>query len=177
MEYISSDTNVWLDFAAIDRIEYPFRLPYIYLMNSDAVHDEILSPPELGEKLKTFGLQETELTDEEFFCAGEYVDRFSRLSIFDCIALAIAKERGIALLTGDGALRKAAVAEGIPVMGTIGILDQLYEKELILKGEYIFCLKELLYYNGGKIRLPESELKSRIETVTRGCINAEDYDH
>ncbi len=26
MEYISSDTNVWLDFVTIDRLDYPFRL-------------------------------------------------------------------------------------------------------------------------------------------------------
>ncbi len=47
MEYISSDTNVWLDFVTIDRIDYPFRLPYTYLMNNDAVQDELLSPPGL----------------------------------------------------------------------------------------------------------------------------------
>ena len=61
MEYISSDTNVWLDFMIIDRLEYPFRLPYVYLMNTDAIQDEILSPPGLGERLKSLGLQETEL--------------------------------------------------------------------------------------------------------------------
>ena len=26
MEYISSDTNIWLDFMAIDRLGLPFRL-------------------------------------------------------------------------------------------------------------------------------------------------------
>jgi hypothetical protein len=31
MEYISSDTNVWLDFMMIEQLELPFRLPYIYL--------------------------------------------------------------------------------------------------------------------------------------------------
>ena len=48
MEYISSDTNIWLDFANIGHLELPFRLPYTYLMNVDAVHDELLAPPELG---------------------------------------------------------------------------------------------------------------------------------
>ena len=42
MEYISSDTNVWLDFVTIDRLDYPFRLPYTYLMNVDAIQDELL---------------------------------------------------------------------------------------------------------------------------------------
>ena len=44
MQYISSDTNVWIDFATIDRIEYPFRLPYTYLMFREAIEDEFLSP-------------------------------------------------------------------------------------------------------------------------------------
>jgi hypothetical protein len=29
--FISSDTNVWIDFEAIDAIELPFRLPCTYL--------------------------------------------------------------------------------------------------------------------------------------------------
>ena len=91
MEYISSDTNVWLDFVVIERLEYPFRLPYTYLMNNDAIQDELLSPVGLGEKLKKFGLQETELTEEEFFLAEEYMNRFAKPSIYDCVALAIAK--------------------------------------------------------------------------------------
>lgn len=62
MEYISSDTNVWLDFATIDRLAYPFRLPYVYLMNNDAIEDELLSPPGLSESLKKMGLQGTEMT-------------------------------------------------------------------------------------------------------------------
>ena len=52
MEYISSDTNVWLDFVVIGRLELPFRLPYIYLMNQEAAEDELLNPPGLGEDLR-----------------------------------------------------------------------------------------------------------------------------
>lgn len=48
MEYISSDTNVWVDFATIDRLEYPFWLSYTYLMNNDAVEKEAIKPKGLG---------------------------------------------------------------------------------------------------------------------------------
>lgn len=57
MEFISSDTNVWLDFAAIDKLPLPFRLPYVYLMDEDTISDELLSPPELGKHLQDLGLQ------------------------------------------------------------------------------------------------------------------------
>lgn len=162
MEYISSDTNIWLDFAIINRLELPFKLPYTYLMNEDAIEDELLNPPELGKDLMHLGLQKVELTEEEFFLAEEYANKYTKPSLYDCIALAIAKVRGIVLLTGDGPLRKAASAEGVQVLGTIGILDKLQEGKHIPKEEYIFCIKELLKHNGGKVRLPEKELKERL---------------
>lgn len=67
MEYISSDTNVWLDFVEIERLNLPFRLPYVYLMNDETVDDELLSPPGLSGELLQLGLQKTELTEDEFF--------------------------------------------------------------------------------------------------------------
>lgn len=57
------------------------------------------------------------------------------------ISVAIAKCRGIILLTGDGPLRRAAQSEGVNVMGTIGVLDQLYGGTYIETEEYLECLK------------------------------------
>lgn len=165
MEYISSDTNIWLDFVTIGRLELPFKLPYIYLMNEDAVHDELLSPPELSKNLLALGLIATELTEEEFLLAETYAARLSKLSIYDCVALAIAKCRRIILLTGDGSLRKVALAEGVAVIGTIGILDRLYDGVYITREEYLECLKRLQQYNGGKVRLPEKALERRIREL------------
>lgn len=153
MEYISSDTNVWLDFVEIRKLELPFRLPYVYLMNDETVDDELLSPPGLSDELLKLGLQKTELTDEEFFLAEEFAAKYAKPSVYDCIALAIAKIRGLVLLTGDGPLRKAAVAEGVTVMGTIGILDQPHNGKLIKDEEYVECLQKLLEKNGGKVRV------------------------
>ena len=168
MEYISSDTNVWLDFVTIDRLEFPFRLPYVYLMNNDAVADELLNPPDLGQRLVALGLQETELSEEEFFLAEEYMRTYRKLSMYDSVALAIAKVRGIILLTGDGPLRKAAAIENVSIMGTIGVLDQLYKRHLVKTNEYTYCLRELKKYNGGRVRLPETELEKRIDAVAVG---------
>ena len=131
MQTISSDTNVWIDFSTINRLELPFRLPYTYIMNKDAVADELLSPPGLGAALIAQGLVPVEITIEEFVLAEQYGMAYLRLSAYDRIALAIAKERGITLLTGDGALRKAARQEGVPVIGTLGILDQLWQSAAI----------------------------------------------
>ncbi len=167
MEYISSDTNVWLDFVEIEKLELPFRLPYVYLMNDETVEDEVLSPEGLSNELLKMGLKKTELTTEEFYLAEEFSEKYGKTSIYDCIALAIAKERHLVLMTGDGALRKAASQEGVEVMGTIGILDQLYEGEYIDGKEYGECIRKLMEKNGGKVRLPQGELERRMGNSIR----------
>ena len=163
MQYISSDTNVWIDFATIQKTEIPFRLPYTYIMNEEAVENELLSPKGLGKKLISYGLVPVSITIDEFFLAEQYGHTYIKLSIYDRIALAIAKSRNITLLTGDGALRKAAKKESVPVMGTLGILDQLWNQQLITADESKTCLQELLANNGGAIRLPKAEILSRLE--------------
>ena len=60
MEYISSDTNVWLDFVEIEKLNLPFQLPYIYIMNDETIEDELLNPPGISDKLLQLGLQKTE---------------------------------------------------------------------------------------------------------------------
>lgn len=162
MEYISSDTNVWIDFVEIDKLKLPFLLPYVYLMNEESIEDELRSPEGISYKLLELGLQKTELSTEEFFLAEEFGSKYTKTSIYDRIALAIAKKRNLILLTGDGALRKAAKEEGVVIMGTIGILDQLYDGDHIEGREYEECLRRLLEKNGGKVRLPQEELERRL---------------
>lgn len=162
MGYISSDINVWLDLEVINRLALPFQLPYTYLMNQDVIEDELLSPSILKTALIDFGLVAVELTTEEFYLAEEYNAKYTKPSVYDCIALAIAKVRGIILMSGDGPLRKAAKQENVKVIGTIGVLDKLYDEKYIDETEYRYCISELLKNNGGKVRLPEVELKTRL---------------
>ncbi len=165
MIYISSDTNVWIDFLTIEQLELPFRLPYTYLMYKEAIENELLNPSDFKSRLTNSGLIATELTIEEFFLADEYGAKYIKLSKYDRIALAIAKNRKIVLLTGDRALRHAAQQEGVAVMGTIALMDQLWYANLITDSEYEMYLKDLLAKNGKTIRLPAAELESRIRDL------------
>ena len=165
MVFISSDTNMWIDFAIIDRLSLPFKLPYIYLMNEDAVSNELLQPEGLGEKLTGLGLQAVSMIEEEFYLAEKLIEKYRKPSSYDCIALAIAKCRKIVLLTGDGALRKAAIQEGVEVIGSIKVLDLLLENTLIDSSEYLYCLEEFKRHNGEKIRLPVVALQERIDKL------------
>lgn len=161
MEYISSDTNVWIDFGSINRIELPFLLPYTYVMYYEQIERELLSVNK--EELVKKGLQSVDITIEEFFLAEEYGNKYLPLSRWDRIALAIAKTRGIKLLTGDMPLRRAALKEKVQVLGTIGVIDELYELKLISKEEYIYCLEALIQQNGRMVRLPLGELEKRLQ--------------
>lgn len=165
MEYISSDTNVWVDFATINKLDLPFLLPYTFLMDEDAVQDELLSPEGLRKSLIDLGLVSVELSEEEFYLAEEYNTKYTKPSLYDCVALAIAKVRGITLMSGDGPLRKAAEQEEVRVIGTIGVLDELYGGEYIGVQQYTYCLMELKKHNGQKVRLPEKELQKRIDEL------------
>ena len=160
MEFISSDTNVWIDFGCIDRLGLPFLLPYSYIMYYEQIERELLSVNR--EELTKSGLQAVDITIDEFFLAEEYGAKYLALSKWDRIALAIAKNRNIKLLTGDMPLRKAAIKEKVQVVGTIGIVDELYNRGLVDKQEYIYCLEALLEKNGRMVRLPSEELKRRL---------------
>ena len=134
-------------------------------MNRDAMIEEIVSPSGLGEELESLGLIPVQITLEEFELASHYGTAYLRLSIHDRIALAIAKVRGISLLTGDGALRRAAEVEGVPYIGTLGILDQLWESQLVTKEEYRNCLEAFIEQCSKGRRLPKNELLSRLRTL------------
>lgn len=159
-ELISSDTNVWLDFEAVSRIDFPFRLPVKYIMYNEALLEEIREPKWLLSDLKKRGLEAVDLSEEEFFYAGEIAEKYRKLSKYDRTALAIAKHRKITLLTGDNNLRKAAKAEGVIVIGTIGLMDRLLAERCISKDEYRKCLNDMKKHP--ERRLPVDEIEERI---------------
>ena len=165
MEFISSDTNIWIDFMVIEKLDLPFRLPLKYLMNQDAIDDELLSPKNLKRDLLNLGLVPTELNEEEFFYGLQMAEMHSKLSKYDCSALAIAKKRQLTLLTGDAELRKVAHSEGVTVMGTIGLLDKIHEEEKMTDEEYRDCIFRLIKVNGREVRLPMIELQNRLKEI------------
>ena len=165
MEFISSDTNVWVDFNTIDMLKTPFRLNATYIMYEEAIQREITHPVGLNEKLRALGLRGVEMTVDEFFFADQIATKCPKLSTYDRIALSIAKKRGITLLTGDNAMRKAAQQEAVYVIGSIGLLDRLYGEDMITAEEYRTCLERFFRYEGNEIRLPKAELEFRLSRL------------
>lgn len=170
MQLISSDTNVWIDFSVIDRVELPFKLPYTYIMYVEAIKNEILYPQNISLGSKLDALVGVELDIEEFTLAEHYGDIYPKLSIYDRIALAIAKHRNIELLTGDLQLRNAAKSENVSVFGTLGVLYRAYEGKLITKSEHTYCLEAFLNDQTGKIRLPKDRISLLLAELNKNEI-------
>ena len=165
MEFISSDTNIWLDFHTICKLELPFKLPYNYVMFREALREEVISPPDLLDELKKLGIIGVELTTEEFYYAMDLANKYVKLSNYDRIALAIAKYRGFRLLTGDKALRSAAEKEEVHYFGTIGLLDELYNGKHISRQEYKYCLNSFIEH--AERRLPPDEIQKRLNELNK----------
>ena len=150
--YISSDSNIWFDFNAPDRLGHPFRLGYALYISRAAFDEELLEPMSLRTALLEHGLQ----------LALFYQQKHSRLSVHDSFALAIAKYRGWILLTGDKPLTKAAKEEGVECHGTIWVYDQLVAAGKITPEEKRIAMDGLIeLVLAGKRRLPLDELRKR----------------
>lgn len=160
--FISSDTNVWIDFHEIGHLDHPFRLNFDYYISRDTFREEFLKSESMKNDLMALGLQLADVTDDEFMEAVAYQSRYLELSLYDAFALAIAKLRGWTLLTGDMPLRKAAVKEGVEVHGTIWVYDQLKAQGKMTDDEYDVVINELINaVKNGHCRLPIAELLKR----------------
>ena len=162
----AEQTTGWTGgYDSILRLDIPFRLPFRYIIYKEALREEVVSPPDLLSRLVSLGLEGVEITEEEFFYAEDLAENYVKLSGYDRIALAIAKVRKICLLTGDAALRKAAIKEGVEVFGTIRVLDMLHESGKINNDDYLYCLENLKKHP--ERRLPQEELERRIIATQR----------
>ncbi len=162
MQLICSDTNIWIDFQNLNRIDWPFLLDYTYIMSRLALDDEVLTPIDQAPRLLQKGLVAVELSDDELDLYLSLALKYRRLSTYDAIALTIAKSRSIVLLTGDKALRNAAEAEQVLVRGLLWITDQLYDQQHISREEHRSCMQTLLDGLRTIYRYPKHEIENRL---------------
>jgi predicted nucleic acid-binding protein len=81
------------------------------------------------------------------------------LSLEDSSALFLAQTLQAALLTGDGDLRKAALATGLEVHGTLWILDELVAAGVTTPRQAAAMLERILQT---RARLPAAECELRL---------------
>ena len=129
MLLLISDANILIDMEAGQLLEKLFQLPMQFAM-PDILYWEEIEPGTPG--LDALGLQILEVS-------GEYIDFAASLpakygtapSPNDYLALALAKQEGCPLLTGDQELKVAAQAEDVTVMGTVWLLRSMVESQVL----------------------------------------------
>lgn len=162
MEIVVNDTNVFIDLCSIALIDDFFRLP-ISVHTVDFVLNEIKNEEQrhiinrfiengkltVGTFKPTEVIQIIELRDS----AG------GNVSFEDCAVWHYAKKNNYTLLTGDGQLRKKAIASNVMVKGIIYVFDELVAYEIITPLLAVAKLQELMSKNP---RLPKSIIQERI---------------
>jgi predicted nucleic acid-binding protein len=92
---------------------------------------------------------------------GELVERYPKPQLNDLFALVLAIELKAFLATGDEHLRQAALAEGVRVVRTLGILQMLVD-EGIVSGERVADGLEAILDKGDRW-LPAAECRRCLE--------------
>ena len=92
------------------------------------------------------------------------------LTIQDCSVLKLAEQLDAMLLTGDKDLRRFAKTRRTEVHGTLWILDQLIDKQLLAPQQAAQKLQELL---NTKRRLPKHECQKRLSDWDKSKIEQE----
>ena len=161
MRVVINDANILIDLVKIDLMNQFVQLD-MELKTTDFVFEE------LNEEQKNIitlyiNVGEIEIITtekvEDFAGISSILDHASGLSFEDCSVWYYAnKFKGI-LLSGDGRLRKLAIANGIEVRGILFVLDQLLLKDWITF-ELAIEKIELLYKINS--RLPISSKNERI---------------
>jgi len=122
MQLYISDANIFIDLEVCGLLPKMFDLPYAF-----AVPD-ILYMEELEEQhsdLPGYGLRIEKLSSKSINYAIELRSQYRGPSDNDFFAFVLAKQETCPLITGDGQLRRVAVAEGVELRGTIWIVEQM----------------------------------------------------
>lgn len=138
MLLLISDANILIDMEAGELLEKLFHLP-MQLAIPDILYWEEIEPGTPG--LEEQGLQILEISGEYVAYAASLLDKYgSDPSPNDYLALALAKQEGCPLLTGDRALKQVALAEDVPAMGTVWLLREMVTNQVINVDEALAAL-------------------------------------
>lgn len=142
MQVLISDANVIIDMEDCGLTRVMFDLPYQFFVPDILYFDELETdhPNLLDHGLKTLEL--TSVTLEKSMVLNQCYTKPSRN---DCLALAAAMQETCTLLTGDKALRKAAIKEKVEVKvkGTLWLMEELVNHQLISKQQVIQAFDDM----------------------------------
>ncbi|WP_339724123.1 PIN domain-containing protein [uncultured Paraglaciecola sp.] len=157
MQVLISDANILIDIEEGELLEEMFKLPYIFSIPDILFYEEM---EEEHEHLIGLGLRLDELSGQTLKYGIDLTQQYKKPSRNDCFALALAKQEKCPLLTGDRDLRIAAENEAVVVVGTIWLITQLVQHELIT-AELARIAYDKMKDAGRRLPWDKAELKLR----------------
>jgi predicted nucleic acid-binding protein len=152
-----SDTNIWIDLHHSGLLETVFQLPHQFV-TTEFVWRELRKPP--GQQLTDLGLGIEIINSTEISTLFDLKQTLNNSSLADVSCYFVARERGWALLTNDGALRKSGHNAELEVRGILWILDELAQAQILSSAESADAL-DLMRSTGS--RLPDAECLQRLK--------------
>ncbi len=136
------DASILLDFIEGGIFDTLFSLPFDF-STSDIVADEIsrsYSPSELRE----FGLKILGLESEQILMIETLQIEHIELSPNDLSVYILARQHRSLLISGDGPLRELADSHKVEYHGTLWLLEELTEKDLLSQKDAAQALRTML---------------------------------
>ena len=119
------DTSVIIDLLRGALVEAALALPFHFVVPAPLLDLEL--PPEQAAFLISSGFHAVEIDPPVVTLAQSLLERTEGISAVDSFVLALAESASIALLTGDGRLRRLAESEHVEVHGLLWLLDRIEE--------------------------------------------------
>lgn len=151
-----SDTNIWIDLRNAGFLDAMFDLP-LTLCCTDFVMSELQDFDHTH--LRARGLVVETLDEQATAALFPLMQSHNNSSLADVSCYQLAKQTGRPLLTGDGRLRKQAMADGLQVHGALWLLDQMVAHQIIEPKNAAQCLQSMLESGA---RLPAADCQNRL---------------
>ena len=164
MLLLISDANILMDVEIGDLVAPMFSLGYQFAVPDILYYEEL---EEQHAHLLDMGLLARSLSAESVARVQTLSQIYTRPGRNDLFALALAEVEQCPLLTGDAALRQAAVAEKIEVKGTLWLIGEMVREQRITVNVARAALQKMRA-NGR--RLPWDLAEEMLATFERGAI-------
>ena len=166
MILLVNDAVILIDLLKIDLIGQFFQLKHeFYVTDFVAAEVQEKNVDQLNSFLQEERLIKKSFSFEELFQIQLLEVEHRALSIPDCSCLYLAGKLSATLLTGDGALRRIAGQNKIPVHGILWVFDELVKHALISPKIAHEKLKKMISINN---RLPVDECNKRLMKWKKG---------
>ena len=162
LRLLISDANIIIDMEVGGLIDVMFRLPFEYATPESLFDQELRAT--YGNLVER-GLQLETLTPKMIDRVQVLGRPYKGASSHDLEALVLAEYRDAPLLTGDKKLRQVCLEENIDVRGTLWLVDQLFQLELITVNEACTAYDRMAEDGS---RLPWDEVEKQLKRFQKG---------